>query len=217
MKALVVADDGLSREIKWNFKGLNYDVTKVSYLEDQSGKGTCLEVFPRIFTANSVIPNWYLTDLLPINGAEWANKQFGPFDLAVIGPNRGLNIGDKAYFSSSSMAMAKVLAHYGVKVIVVSMDTKKERFSQAGSRKLCQMINLLAPRVESSYILSLNFVCNDPVLARRYTFRALPEEQNCLFNPTYVKHGHQWFYSIKGCRVKGYSKGTVIFTLIPRY
>lgn len=216
-KVLVVADDGLNREIKWDYKSLNYSPIKLSFLEDQSGKGTCLEVEPRVFRAREVAPSWFITDLLPINGVEWAIKNHGPFELAVIGPNRGLNLGDKSYFSSSSMAMGKILAHYGTKVIVVSMDTKKEKFSHVGSRRLCHMVNQLATRVESPYLLSLNFVCSDPALARGYVFKTLPEEQNTLFNPQYIKRDNEWFYNIKGRRVKGYKKGTVVFTLIPRY
>lgn len=216
-KALVVADDGLSREIKWDYSGLRYDVHKLSFMEDQSGKGTCLEGFPRNFLARDFVPNWHVTDLLPVNAVEWANKEYGPFDLAVIGPNRGLNLGDKSYFSSSSIAMAKVLSHYGVKCIVISMDTKKEKFSLTGSRRLCSMVNLLSVKLDSSYITSLNFVCADPVLAKTFVIRSLPDEQNILFEPRYTRQAPEWFYSLKSSRVKGYNLGTVVFSLMPRY
>lgn len=216
-KTLLISDDGLSKEVKWNFTSLNRDVTKISFFEDMSGKGTCLEVTPRSFMAKTLIHGWHITDLLPVNAAEWAYKTFGPFDLAVIGPNRGLNLGDKCYFSSSSFAMAKILAHYGVKTIVISMDTDREEMSQLGSRYLCHVINQLEPRLESRFILSLNFMCSDPSQAKFYTIKNLIDETNTLFYPQYIRDNGEWYYNVKSSAPEGYRKGTVIFTLLPRY
>lgn len=171
MKILVVSDDGLSGQMKVDFTELGGEITRLSFLEDASGKGTHLEIQERGFLCLQPEKDCYVTDLMPVNAIDFLVKVKGGFDLAVIGVNKGLNLGERAVLSSSSVAMARVCASYGIKSVVVSLDTQKDTISKAGTRKLCSLIKALEKYLDPAHPLMLNFVCEDPVYGKYYTVK----------------------------------------------
>ncbi|EAZ88117.1 5'/3'-nucleotidase SurE [Crocosphaera chwakensis] len=128
LEILLVNDDGFEAEgINVLFEGLKaagYDVTLVAPKEQQSGRGTLINV-DKIFQPTEVVnfePNKWFVDGSPIvttlAGLDYILDEEP--DLVISGINEGANIGENVVISSGTVSAATTATRRGIPSIAVS-------------------------------------------------------------------------------------------------